>query len=146
MATRKIKDAKDITTGERIYLKGHAKATYMSNGSTVEDSIKAVENATFKNKGYFKTFAELQRSYPVGSAGSKAYVGENYPYAIYVWDTSTGRWLDSGKVGGEETLNLNGYYTKDETHEAIKDEYEVIHQDVYDALEEKEEKLYFCYQ
>ena len=39
MAKRKIKDAKDLTTNELIYFKGHAKATYMSDGTTVEDAI-----------------------------------------------------------------------------------------------------------
>lgn len=42
MATRKIKDAKDLTTNELIYFKGHAKATYMSNGKTVEDAINQI--------------------------------------------------------------------------------------------------------
>lgn len=36
---RNIKDAKDLKTNELIYFKGHAKATYMSNGSTVEDVV-----------------------------------------------------------------------------------------------------------
>ena len=40
--TRKVKDAKDLETGELIYLKGHAKATYMSDGKTVEEAIKDV--------------------------------------------------------------------------------------------------------
>ena len=39
MATRKIKDAKDLSTNELIYFKGHAKATYMSDGKTVEEAI-----------------------------------------------------------------------------------------------------------
>lgn len=39
MATRKIKDAKDLSTNELIYFKGHAQATYMSNGETVEEAI-----------------------------------------------------------------------------------------------------------
>lgn len=39
MATRKIKDAKDLSTNELIYFKSHAKATYLSNGVTVEDAI-----------------------------------------------------------------------------------------------------------
>ena len=43
MSTRKIKDAKDLSTNELIYFKGHAKATYMSDGSTVEDAIKNIE-------------------------------------------------------------------------------------------------------
>jgi hypothetical protein len=41
MATRQIKDAKDLTTNELIYFKGHAQATYMSDGRTVEDAILA---------------------------------------------------------------------------------------------------------
>lgn len=41
MATRKIKDAKDLTTNELIYFKGHAKATFMSDGRTVEDAINS---------------------------------------------------------------------------------------------------------
>lgn len=44
MATRKIKDAKDLTTNELIYFKGHAKATYMSDGRTVEDAIDEIQN------------------------------------------------------------------------------------------------------
>ena len=39
MATRKIKDAKDLSTQELIYFKGHAKATFMSDGTTVEDAV-----------------------------------------------------------------------------------------------------------
>ena len=42
MATRKIKDAKDLATNELIYFKGHAKATYMSDGRTVEDAINNI--------------------------------------------------------------------------------------------------------
>lgn len=35
-----IKDIQDAKTGEKIYLAGHAEATYMSNGSTVEVKLK----------------------------------------------------------------------------------------------------------
>lgn len=42
MANRKIKDAKDLTTNELVYFRGHAKATYMSNGATVEDAINNI--------------------------------------------------------------------------------------------------------
>ena len=44
MSTRKIKDAVDHGTKELIYLKGHAKATFMSDGSTVEDAINNIES------------------------------------------------------------------------------------------------------
>lgn len=45
MATRKIKDAKDLATDELIYFKGHAKATFMSDGRSVEDVIKGLGSA-----------------------------------------------------------------------------------------------------
>lgn len=44
MATRKIKDAKDLTTNELIYFRNHAKATYMSDGTTVEDKINSIKS------------------------------------------------------------------------------------------------------
>jgi hypothetical protein len=39
MELRKVKDAKDLDTGELVYFKSHARATYLSNGMTVEDAI-----------------------------------------------------------------------------------------------------------
>ena len=39
MDERKVQDAIDLKTKEKIYFKGHAKATYMSDGTTVEDAI-----------------------------------------------------------------------------------------------------------
>lgn len=41
MATRKIIDPKQ--NGEKVWLKGHAQAIYMSNGSTVEDTINNIQ-------------------------------------------------------------------------------------------------------
>lgn len=41
MATRKVIDAKQ--NGEKVWLKGHAQATYMSNGSTVEEAINSIQ-------------------------------------------------------------------------------------------------------
>ena len=43
---RKVKDAKDLSTNELIYFKGHAKATYMSDGTTVEDAINNIKTGT----------------------------------------------------------------------------------------------------
>ena len=43
MATRKIKDARDISTSELIYFRGHAGATFMSDGRTVEDAINNIK-------------------------------------------------------------------------------------------------------
>lgn len=45
MAARTVKDAKDLDTNELIYFKSHAKATYMSNGTTVEDAINNINDS-----------------------------------------------------------------------------------------------------
>lgn len=41
--SRRLKDAKDLETDELIYFKSHAKGTYMSNGTTVEDRIVNID-------------------------------------------------------------------------------------------------------
>jgi hypothetical protein len=38
---RKVKDAIDLNTGEKVYFRGHAQTTYMSDGRTVEQAIKS---------------------------------------------------------------------------------------------------------
>ena len=52
MSTRKIKDAKDLSTNELIYFKGHAKATYMSDGTTVEDAINNIETGNVDTSNF----------------------------------------------------------------------------------------------
>ena len=37
---RQVKDAIDNKTKEKVYLKGHAKVTYMSDGRSVEDTVE----------------------------------------------------------------------------------------------------------
>lgn len=46
MSTRKIKDAKDLSTNELIYFKGHAQATYMSDGRTVEEAVSSMSGGS----------------------------------------------------------------------------------------------------
>lgn len=46
MVTRKIKDAKDLSTNELIYFKGHAQATYMSDGRTVEEAVNSMSGSS----------------------------------------------------------------------------------------------------
>ena len=50
MATRKIKDAKDLSTNEFIFFKGHAKATFMSDGRSVEDAINNISTEGWKKE------------------------------------------------------------------------------------------------
>lgn len=45
MSTRKITDAKDTSTNELVYFKGHAQATFMSDGRTVEEAINSIPEA-----------------------------------------------------------------------------------------------------
>lgn len=45
MSQRKVKDAKDLENDELIYFKGHAKATFMSDGRSVEEAINDVGNS-----------------------------------------------------------------------------------------------------
>ena len=46
MSTRNIKDAKDLTTGELIYFKGSAQATFMSDGRTVEEAVSGMSSGS----------------------------------------------------------------------------------------------------
>ena len=58
MNTREIVDAINIDTKEKVYFKGHAKATYMSNGKSIEDAL---------NDGDFLTREVAEREFqPIG--------------------------------------------------------------------------------
>lgn len=56
---RKVKNAKDLSTNELIYFKGHAKATYMSDGTTVEDAINNIEVGPGTDLSDYATKEEL---------------------------------------------------------------------------------------
>ena len=51
MATRQIKDAKDLSTNELIYFKGHAQATFMSDGRTVEEAVNGMSGGSSGSSG-----------------------------------------------------------------------------------------------
>lgn len=53
MSTRKIKDAKDLSTNELIYFKGHAQATYMSDGRTVEEAVNNMSGGSGEDSDVF---------------------------------------------------------------------------------------------
>jgi hypothetical protein len=85
------------------------------NFEKADAELLKIKGASVANKGYFKTLEQLTSSYPSPNAGSKAYVGLNYPYSIYLWNGSV--WEYSGEKGGDESLDLSNYYTKDEAKE-----------------------------
>ena len=98
MSTRNVKNAKDLDTGELIYFKGHAQATYMSDGTTVEDkltSMKSVGN-------------------PVVNHGTEDTTFTLTPNTFHVWDTVDSLTLD---LGTETEGILNEYFFQFESSE-----------------------------
>ena len=120
-----------------------ASSTINNNNSKIAIELHKLGNSTYKNKGYFKTLADLQRQYPTTSSGSIAWVGTAYPFTLYRWDGSA--WVTDETTGGDESLDLSQYYTKEEVNEAIANSIEFLPQSVYDALEVKEDKWYATY-
>lgn len=99
MATRKVKNAKDLSTGELIYFKGHAQATYMSDGTTVEDAIK---------RGIT----------PGGASAEEIYIGSTEPtdskYKVWINPEEDPEGSDnpggSESTGSSQTLKVWIYY------------------------------------
>ena len=60
MPTRNIKDAKDLTTGELIYFKSHAQATFMSDGRTVEEAVSEMSAVDTSNLATKDELAQKQ--------------------------------------------------------------------------------------
>lgn len=66
---RKVKDAVDLTTNEKIYFKGHAKATYLSDGRNVEEALGKIPSAksdVFKAIYGVTTYEEIKAAYDSG--------------------------------------------------------------------------------
>lgn len=97
------------------------------NNAKINESVTRIENATYKNKGYYRTLADLQTSVPSPSVGSKAYVGSSYPYGVYV--VENGQWVDSGEAGGEESVNLDHLYMKDDIVWLTQDEFDEMYKE-----------------
>lgn len=116
-----------------------------SNNQKIDVEVEKLKNSTYKHKGYFKTLEGLETTYPSSNVGSVAWVGAQYPFTLYRWDNRDG-WTTDGTTGGDESVELGEYYTKEETQSAIEDFHIILSQEEYDNLATKEEKLYFCYE
>lgn len=133
-------------------------STHPVQNKVVKAYIDALED---KNKGYYTSLDVLQEVYPNPRPGSRAYVGNQYPYDIYVYEND--EWIMTGETGGDESVQLDNYYTKQEaddqfvTIEQIADypttddlddifegKFTIMSLDDYNSLLVKEEKLYFC--
>lgn len=95
MANRLIKDAKDLQTNELVYFRGHAKATYMSDGRTVEDAVNNMSSGSGSGTG-----ADMSNYYTKAQIDAKGYI-TSIP-SEYVTETE---------------LNNKGYLT---SHQDIK--------------------------
>ena len=94
MADRILKDAKDPKNNNLNYFRGHAKATYMSDGRTVEDAINNIGNGSGGNG------ADMTNYYTKAQIDAKGYL-TSIP-SEYVTDSE---------------LNNKGYLT---SHQDIK--------------------------
>ena len=76
MSIRKIKDIIDLETNELVYPKSHAKATYMSDGITVEEAINNLSlNAGGNGINIVATEDELDENAPAGTLSCVATPG-----------------------------------------------------------------------
>ena len=104
MSTRKIKDAKDLSTNELIYFKGHAQATYMSDGRTVEE---AITSSTGSSGG--------TGAYPLINHGTSDTVFTLTPNTFHVWGTVS----DLVITLGEEIADVANEYLFQFTSDVI---------------------------
>ena len=95
------------------------------NHSKINEAVIRLENATYKNKGYYRSLDELEANVPVPSNGSKAYVGNKYPYQIYI--SNNGAWMDSGEIGGDENIDLDRIYVKDDIIDLPQAEFDELY-------------------
>lgn len=73
MTTRKIKDAKDVSTNELIYFRSHAKATFMSDGTSVENKINSIQIGEVDLTNYYTKDEINSNGYITG----ESFIGED---------------------------------------------------------------------
>lgn len=104
MANRKIKDAKDLQTNELVYFRGHAKATYMSDGRTVEDAVNSMSGGSSTGSG-----ADMSNYYTKAQIDAKGFI-TGIP-AEYVTETelnSKGYLTSHQDISGKQDKLVSG--------------------------------------
>ena len=96
---------------------GRAAESLNANFNHINLDMEKMKNASFRNKGYFLTEADMKAAYPTANVGDKAYVGTSESFAIWVYGTNG--WKNSEKTGGDESVDLEQYYTKTEVDEIV---------------------------
>lgn len=144
---------------------GEASSAINANFNKINVGIEGLKDITVRNRGYYRSAEELITLNPSAPIGARAYVGTSFPYDVYLWDSVTSTWVYSGDKGGDESLDLDNYYTKDEqlmkeelivtqiqknlsdAIDDVKDDYDnVMSEEAYEALAVKEDKFYFTYE
>lgn len=105
MSTRNIKDAKDLSTDELIYFKGHAKATYMSDGTTVEDAINNLETGGGVDLSEYAKTADLAT---VATSGSYSDLSNKPTIPSAVTETTVSGWGFTKNTGTITGVSANG--------------------------------------
>lgn len=108
MATRKIIDIEQ--NGEKVWPKGHAKATFMSDGSTVEDVINSIKTGT--EGGVVPETNHVQSDWAQGDVANDSYIRNRTHYASVM--ESVGEFVTVAKEVGDvlcEGLSIGGFYT-----------------------------------
>lgn len=96
------------------------------NNGKINEAVTRLENATYKNKGYFKSLEELQNAFPSPPNGSRAFVGNNPPYAIYI--SENGAWTYSGEGDDKDDVVLDNLYTKDDIVWLPQDDFDAMNE------------------
>lgn len=96
---------------------GAASDILNDNFAKVAVDLEKVKNATTRNKGYYTTAEVLSSAFPTAPAGSIAYVGTSYPFALYRFED--GSWNNTGQTGGDEQVDLTEYVRADEIADVL---------------------------
>lgn len=142
-----LKENKDVFPFDTLPTSGSVKG--ITSGAVKE----ALQNIKSKVKGYFLTEENLKRVHSTADEGSKAYVGYNYPYAIYLYETDKGGWYDTKQTGGDEGFSAGDFYSKmeidrknaelDERLKVLEERDIFLSEDAFEAIEPEDDKLYF---
>lgn len=87
-----------------------ASSAINTNNDALYVAVTTVENAAFRQKGYFTSVESLMSAYPTAEEGSQAFVynasnSPSSPYDIYSY--FNGAWIDTGLDGGSTTVDLS---------------------------------------
>ncbi|MCC8142874.1 MAG: hypothetical protein LIO97_02405 [Tannerellaceae bacterium] len=84
----------DLTEEQKLELKGE----------------KGVPGKGFVIIGYYNTLTELESTVIDPDTGDVYGIGEEYPYDIYIYDTSTQTWVNNGVMQGSPGKSAYQYY------------------------------------